>query len=136
MKATWRGRVIASSEQTLDVGGYRYFPRESVQMALLRGAAKTAEDRLCPHGVQFYDLVDGGETSERAAWSYEAPQGTMKSVDHWVGFWRDVVIDESLAACATSPGARRARSRARGRSAGRGQGSQVAGPMISRSGPA
>ena len=75
------------------VGGYCYFPREAVQMGLLRPAAKTAQDRVCPHGVQFYDLADGDETSARAAWSYEAPQSTMKSVDHWVGFWRDVQIE-------------------------------------------
>jgi uncharacterized protein (DUF427 family) len=84
--------VIADHERTVDVDGYTYFPREAVRMDLLRAAAKTGGDRACPHGVQFYDLVQGGERSERAAWSYEAPQAAMKKVDHWVSFWEDVDV--------------------------------------------
>lgn len=92
MKATWRGRVIADSDRTLDVGGYRYFPRESVRMELLRPAPKSGDDKVCPHGVQFYDVVEGSESSPRAAWSYEKPGASMKNVDHWLGFWEDVEI--------------------------------------------
>ncbi len=92
MKAIWRGQVIAESDQTLEVGGYRYFPRDAVRMELLRSTPKTASDLECPHGVQFYDVADSGNNSPRAAWSYEAPRATMKSVDHWIGFWEDVEI--------------------------------------------
>ena len=90
--ATWHGKVIASSDKTLDVGGYIYFPRESVKMDLLKIAPKTASDLECPHGVQFYDVVENGKTSPRAAWSYLSPQPKMKPVDHWIGFWEDVEI--------------------------------------------
>jgi uncharacterized protein (DUF427 family) len=92
MRATWRGRVIAESDRTIEVGGYRYFPRDDVRMELLERARKTASDHECPHGVQFYDLQDGGDRSPRAAWSYEAPKASMTSVDHWIGFWNDVEI--------------------------------------------
>jgi uncharacterized protein (DUF427 family) len=90
--ATWHGKVIASSDKTIEVGGYRYFPRDSVKMELLESTPKTASDLECPHGVQFYDVVEGGLKSLRAAWSYEAPQPKMKAVDHWIGFWEDVEI--------------------------------------------
>jgi uncharacterized protein (DUF427 family) len=93
MKAVWREQVIADSEQTLEVKGYRYFPRTAVRMDLLRPAPKTASDLECPHGVQFYDVVVGRTRSERAAWSYEAPQPAMARVDHWIGFWRDVALE-------------------------------------------
>jgi len=93
MKAIWRGQVIAESDQTLEVGGYRYFPRETVRMDLLRSTPKTASDLECPHGVQFYDVADGSNSSLRAAWSYEAPRATMKPVDHWIGFWEDVEVN-------------------------------------------
>jgi len=93
MKAIWRGQVIAESDRTLEVGGYRYFPRDAVRMDLLRLAPKTEIDRACPHGVQFYDIVEGAGRSERAAWSYEAPRAAMKQVDHWIGFWEDVEVD-------------------------------------------
>ncbi len=93
MKARWRGQVIADSDRTLEVDGYRYFPRENVRMDLLWLAPKTQSDLACPHGVQFYDVGEGATRSERAAWSYEAPRASMKQVDHWIGFWEDVEIE-------------------------------------------
>jgi uncharacterized protein (DUF427 family) len=93
MKAIWRGQVIAESDRILEVDGYRYFPRDAVRMDLLRRAPKTQSDLACPHGVQFYDIVQGATRSERAAWSYEATRASMKQVDHWIGFWEDVEIE-------------------------------------------
>jgi uncharacterized protein (DUF427 family) len=93
MKAIWRGRVIAKSDRTLEVAGYRYFPREAVRMDLLHATPRTENDLDCPHGVQFYDVAEGAARSERAAWSYEAPRASMKQVDHWIGFWEDVEIE-------------------------------------------
>ena len=92
MKAMWRGQVIADSNRTLEVDGYRYFPRETVRMDLLQLTPKTQSDLACPHGVQFYDLAADRARSERAARSYEAPRAAMKQVDHWIGFWNDVEI--------------------------------------------
>jgi uncharacterized protein (DUF427 family) len=92
MQARWHGQAIADSDDVHTVGGYVYFPRQAVRMDLLRLAPKTARDLECPHGVQFYDLVAGGATSKRAAWSYEAPQASLRSVDHWIGFWKDVEL--------------------------------------------
>ena len=92
MKATWHGEVIAASDHTLEVGGYRYFPRDTVRMDRLRPAAKTPHDLECPHGVHFYDVVVDSASSPRAAWSYEAPRAAMQKVDHWIGFWEDVEV--------------------------------------------
>jgi uncharacterized protein (DUF427 family) len=92
MKATWRGKTIAESERTLEVDGYVYFPRDSVCMELLEVTPRTVRDLECPHGVQFYDVVEGATRSPRAAWSYEAPQARMKPVDHWIGFWEDIEV--------------------------------------------
>ena len=92
MKAIWRGRVVAESDRTLEVGGYTYFPRGSVRMDLLHAVPKTESDLACPHGVQFYDVAQGAARSQRAAWSYEAPRAAMRQVDHWIGFWEDVEI--------------------------------------------
>jgi uncharacterized protein (DUF427 family) len=93
MKAIWRDQVIAESDRTLEVGGYRYFPREAVRMDLLHLTPKTDSDLECPHGVQFYDVADHAARSKRAAWSYEAPRTSMKQVDHWIGFWDDVRVE-------------------------------------------
>jgi len=92
MKAMWRGEVIADSDRTLEVKGYRYFPRETVRMDLLHAAPRTKSDLACPHGVRFYDVAVATARSPRAAWSYEDPQGEMRQVDHWIGFWEDVEV--------------------------------------------
>ena len=92
MRAIWNGTVLADSERTLEVDGYVYFPRASVRMELLRLAPKTDGDRACPHGVQFYDVVQGPGCAERNAWSYEKPGARMQTIDHWLGFWDEVEV--------------------------------------------
>jgi uncharacterized protein (DUF427 family) len=92
MKAMWQGQVIAESDRTLEVDGYRYFPREAVRMELLHAAPKSPDDLVCPHGVQFYDVANDAARSTRAAWSYESPRDSMKRVAHWIGFWEDVEV--------------------------------------------
>jgi len=92
VKAILEDHVVAQSDDIVENGGYHYFPRSSVHMEWLEKAAKTASDRACPHGVQFYDVVIGGERHERAAWSYEAPLPAMKPVAGRFGFWNDVKV--------------------------------------------
>ena len=91
-KATWRGKTIAESDSTVEVGGYIYFPRDTVRMDLLKSTPKTPRDLECPHGVQFYDVVLNGERHPRNAWIYERPQPAMKAVTERVGFWENVKV--------------------------------------------
>lgn len=92
MKATVDGRVIAESDDIVACDGYQYFPSAAVRLEWLKKAVKTDEDRACPHGVQFYDVVIEGARHERAAWSYEAPRAQMKQVARRFGFWKDVEV--------------------------------------------
>ena len=92
MKAILDGQLLAESDDSVECGGYRYFPRSAVRMDRLAATVKTASDRACPHGVQFYDAVLDGVRHERVAWSYEAPQAALRHVDHWIGFWGEVEV--------------------------------------------
>ncbi|HEX9753111.1 MAG TPA: DUF427 domain-containing protein [Methyloceanibacter sp.] len=92
MKAVLKGRVIAESDDIVEHGGYHYFPNAHVRVDLLEKAEKTASDRACPHGVQFYDVVIDGARHERAAWRYEAPRPSMNHVADRFGFWEDVEL--------------------------------------------
>lgn len=92
MRATWHGQVIAESDRTIELDGYHYFPSESVRMEFLQPAPKTEADHRCPHGVQFFNVSDGTGSSERAAWTYEAPRASYAHVAHWVGFWDEVEV--------------------------------------------
>ena len=92
MKAIMEHHVIAESDDIIESGGYHYFPDSSVHMEWLEKAAKTASDRACPHGVQFYDVVIDGDRHERAAWIYEAPRPSMRHVADRFGFWEDIEV--------------------------------------------
>jgi uncharacterized protein (DUF427 family) len=92
MKAMVDGEVVAESDDVIECKGYQYFPPQSVRLDRLEKAARTADDRACPHGVQFYDVIVGGKRHSRAAWSYEAPRPAMKEVGGRFGFWQDVEV--------------------------------------------
>jgi uncharacterized protein (DUF427 family) len=92
MKAIVDGQTVAQSDDVIENHGYQYFPRIAVRMDWLEKAEKTTDDRACPHGVQFYDVVVGGTRHARAAWSYEAPRPEMASVGGRFGFWEDVKV--------------------------------------------
>jgi uncharacterized protein (DUF427 family) len=92
MKATLGPHVIAESGDTVEAGGYRYFPESAVRAEWLEKADKTADDNECPHGVRFYDVVVGGKRHPRAAWRYEAPGPSMAKVAGRFAFWRDVKV--------------------------------------------
>jgi uncharacterized protein (DUF427 family) len=92
MKATVDGRVIAASDDVVACDGYHYFPAAAVHRELLVKAPRTDDDRACPHGVQFYDVVVEGRRHDRAAWCYEAPQPAMRHVAGRFGFWKDIEV--------------------------------------------
>ena len=92
MRATVNGHIIADSHDTIEFGGYAYFPPDAVQRDWLEKTAKTESDRACPHGVQFYDVVVDGVRHPRAAWSYEAPQPKLHHIGGRFGFWEDVLV--------------------------------------------
>ena len=92
MKAVLNGHVVAESDDIVACDGYQYFPPAAVRQEWLEKAEKTESDRACPHGVQFYDVVIGGERHPRNAWCYEQPLPSMQQVAWRFGFWKDVEL--------------------------------------------
>jgi uncharacterized protein (DUF427 family) len=92
MQARLGNRIVAESDDIVEVDGYAYFPSSAVRLEWLEQAPKTDSDRECPHGVQFYDVVIEGERHPRAAWCYEDPRGGMQRVALRFGFWEDVEV--------------------------------------------
>ena len=92
MRAVLQDSVIAESDDIVMQGGYAYFPSASVRLEWLEKAERTASDRDCPHGVQFYDVVIGGRRHPRAAWRYEAPRPSMSHVADRFGFWDKIEV--------------------------------------------
>jgi len=92
MQAVVEGETVAQSDDVIECKGYQYFPRTAVRMDWLEKTERTADDRACPHGVQFYDVIVNGTRHARAAWCYEAPRPEMALVGGRFGFWQDVQI--------------------------------------------
>ena len=92
MKATWRGAVLAESDETVLVEGNHYFPADSVRRERLR---ESATHTTCPwKGVaSYYDVVVGGEVNEGAAWFYPETKEAAKNVEGRVAFWRGVKVE-------------------------------------------
>ena len=91
MKATWKGKVLAESDDTVVVENNHYFPADSIKKEYFR---ESATHTTCPwKGVaSYYDVVVDGEVNRDAAWFYPETKEAAKNVEGRVAFWRGVVV--------------------------------------------
>jgi uncharacterized protein (DUF427 family) len=92
MKATWKGAVLAESEDTVVVEGNHYFPAES----LIREHFRESETHtVCgwKGTASYYDVLVGGEVNADAAWYYPEPKDAAKEIEGRVAFWRGVRVE-------------------------------------------
>lgn len=91
VQATWNGAVVAESDQTVEVEGNRYFPRDDVRNEYLQPSSHTT---TCPwKGTASYcDVVVAGERNEAAAWYYPRPNPAAKKIKDHVAFWHGVRV--------------------------------------------
>ena len=92
MKATWKGAVLAESDDTVVVEGNHYFPPDSIRRELFR---ESETHTVCPWKgtASYYDVVVGGEVNEDAAWFYPQPKDAAKEIASRVAFWRGVKVE-------------------------------------------
>ncbi|MCH9718753.1 MAG: DUF427 domain-containing protein [Actinomycetia bacterium] len=102
MKAIWRDRVIAESEDTVQLEGTHYFPPESLQEEFFVDSDATT---VCPWKGQasYFDLVVDGETNREAAWVYRDPKPAAAEIKGHVAFWKDVDIQGEATAPVSQP---------------------------------
>jgi hypothetical protein len=53
IKASVDGKVVAEIIDVIQRRGYQCFPTSAARLDWLEKAVKTADDKACPHGVQF-----------------------------------------------------------------------------------
>lgn len=91
MKAIWNGKIIAESNDIVNVEGNAYFPMESVNPKYLK---KSNTHTQCPWkgtASYFTIMVDGKENPD-AAWYYPSPSGLAQSIKGRLTFWKGVQI--------------------------------------------
>ena len=93
MTATYKGTVIAESDETIVVEGNHYFPPDSVQKEYLRESDKHT---VCPWKgtASYYDVVVDDHVSEAAAWYYPQAKEAAKQITGYVAFWGDVTVNK------------------------------------------
>ncbi|MGB7404149.1 MAG: DUF427 domain-containing protein [Pacificimonas sp.] len=90
-KASWKGTVIAASDDIVTVEGNSYFPRSSLQEAHFEHSDKTSH---CPWkgDASYLTVVVDGERNEAAAWYYPEPKDAAAEIKDRVAFWNDVEV--------------------------------------------
>lgn len=90
-RAMWGDRVVAEAPSTITVDGREYFAPEAVDWSRLEPTHHTS---VCAwKGVAtYYDLVDGPDRLEAAAWTYADPSPAAANIKGHIGFWRGVKV--------------------------------------------
>lgn len=91
MKAVWKNKVIAESNDTVVVEGNHYFPKSTVNDDYLVTSDTTSG---CPWKgtASYYSLKVDGETNQDAAWYYPDPKPAASEIKDRVAFWKGVQV--------------------------------------------
>jgi len=91
MRATWRGQLLAESDDTVVVEGNHYFPATALRREHFR---ESRTETICPWKgtASYYDVVVGGEVNRDAAWYYPSPKPAAANITGRVAFWRGVEV--------------------------------------------
>lgn len=89
--ATWKGTVIAESEDTVIVEGNHYFPREAIKAEYFEPSDAHS---VCPRKgtASYFDVVVDGNRNSGAAWYYPDPKPAAAEIKNRVAFWRGVEV--------------------------------------------
>ncbi|GMQ25104.1 DUF427 domain-containing protein [Algoriphagus sp. oki45] len=91
MKASWNGKVIAESDQTLVIEGNHYFPPNSVNKEYLKASDTHT---VCPWKgtASYYSIKVDGKTNPDAAWYYPEPKPAAFPIKGYLAFWKGVEV--------------------------------------------
>lgn len=90
-KATWRGVVLAESDDIEVVEGNRYFPRSSLRPEYFR-ASEERTACFWKGTANYFDVIVDGERNEMAAWTYPDPTPAAERIRGRVAFWNGVTV--------------------------------------------
>ena len=90
--ATYNGRVIARSDDTVLVEGNHYFPLDSLDRSVV---TETDHKTVCPWKgtASYFTLAVDGEVAENAAWYYLEPKEGAEMVGGRVAFYPVVQVE-------------------------------------------
>jgi uncharacterized protein (DUF427 family) len=92
MKATWRGAILAESNDTVVVERNHYFPADAIKREYF---SESNTHSTCPWKgeASYYDILVNGETNKDAAWYYPDPKEEAANIKGRVAFWKGVTVE-------------------------------------------
>jgi uncharacterized protein (DUF427 family) len=92
VKAIWNNVVLAESDETVEVEGNQYFPRESLNQEYFEESTHTS---VCPWKgtANYFTLRVDGEENPDAAWYYAEPKEAAREISGHVAFWKGVTVE-------------------------------------------
>ena len=91
MRALWKDKILAESDDTVVVEGNHYFPADALRREYFH---ESDHHSSCPwKGIaSYYDVIVDGETNPNAAWFYPQPKDAAKEISGRVAFWKGVQV--------------------------------------------
>ena len=93
MKAIWKNKIIADSNDTVVIEGNHYFPHDSIKKEFFK---PSNTNTVCPWKgtASYYTIkVDGNENID-AAWYYPEVSDLAKGIKNRVAFWKGVTVEK------------------------------------------
>lgn len=92
MKATWNGKTLAESDETIVIENNHYFPPSSLNSEFFK---TSNHQTTCPwKGLASYYTVEvDEEKNQNAAWYYPEPKDAAKEIKGYVAFWKGVKVE-------------------------------------------
>lgn len=91
MKAVWKSKTLAESNQPHLFEGYQYFPPGAVKFNNLQ---PSDHKTICPvkGEATYFNIVVGPDVNPNAAWSYANPTPAAAKIKDHVAFARSVQV--------------------------------------------
>lgn len=93
-KAIWNNKVIAESNNTIEVEGNQYFPPEALKKEYL---VNSDTQTICPWKgtASFYHIKVDDNLNKDAAWYYPDTKPAADNIKNHTAFWKGVKITEA-----------------------------------------
>lgn len=92
-RAWWNNRVVAESDDVIEVDGRHYFPAEDVHREFLQ-ESQTATTHPEKGRVRYFHVIVEGRLNADAAWTVPDPESGYEALDGRIAFWHGVEIEE------------------------------------------
>jgi len=93
MKAMWKDRVLAESNDTIVIEKNHYFPAASINHEYFSESDTTTECNW-KGTARYYTITASNEINKDAAWYYASPMDAAKEITGYIAFWRGVEVVE------------------------------------------